>query len=71
MIEKEARSFLRMSLRTIRRARRFRIPKRIVRRLSRRLRSRKVSIREILASEDLVSIGKEVAQTAIMKRLER
>lgn len=57
MIEKEARFLLRSSLRLFRQ--RIRFPK------------IRIKMREILASEDLASIGKELAQGWLQKKLER
>lgn len=57
MTEKEARFLLRSSLRMFRQ--RIRFPK------------IRMKIRDILASEDLVSIGKELAGNYLQKKLEK
>lgn len=57
MTEKEARFLLRSSLRLFRQ--RIRFPK------------IRIKVREILASEDLASIGKELVQDYLQKKLER
>lgn len=57
MIEKEARILLRSSLRMLRQ--RIRFP---------RIR---IKIKDILSAEDLISVGKELAQEYLQKRLER
>ena len=57
MNEKQARLLLRSSLRMFRR--RIRFPK------------IRIKLREILASEDLISIGKELAQSWLQRKAER